>query len=114
VINNAGIYGPPSQGLSTVDKALMLEVFSTNAVGPLLVVQQARKHGLLRRPALVANITSKVGVGGVGVQRRWAARGMRNGACGQGASRGTCRRSAAGAPAPRRPAPCHCPSRTPL
>jgi len=61
VLNNAGIYGPGRQSLDTVDKDLLLEVFTTNAVGPLLVVQQLRKSGLLNRPALVANVTSKVG-----------------------------------------------------
>ena len=61
VINNAGVYGPGRQGLDTVDASLMLEVFTTNTVGPLLVVQQLRAHRLLKRPAVVANVTSKVG-----------------------------------------------------
>lgn len=51
---------PCRQGLDVVTKDLMVDVFTTNAIGPLLVVQQLRKHGLLKRPALVANVTSKV------------------------------------------------------
>ncbi|GBF89706.1 short-chain dehydrogenase [Raphidocelis subcapitata] len=82
VINNAGIYGPSRQDLDTVDAALMLQagaglgllgreadafrlafghatrhhVFTTNALGPLLVVQQLRKHGLLKRPATMGSV----------------------------------------------------------
>jgi hypothetical protein len=39
---------------------IVLDVFTTNALGPLLVVQQLRRQRVLKRPALVANVTSKV------------------------------------------------------
>jgi len=42
----------------------MLEVFQTNAIGPLLTVQQLRKHALLggsKGSTIIANVTSKVG-----------------------------------------------------
>ena len=63
VINNAGIYGPRA-GLDDITAEDMVKVFQTNAVGPLLVVQQLRKRGLLggakNNSTLVANVTSKV------------------------------------------------------
>lgn len=34
---------------------------NTTLKGPFLVVQQLRQHGVLKRPALIANVTSKVG-----------------------------------------------------
>ncbi|EFN56763.1 hypothetical protein CHLNCDRAFT_144233 [Chlorella variabilis] len=62
VINNAGIYGR-RVGLSDVTYDDMLATFVTNCVGPLLVVQQLHKRGLLggTSPSVVANVTSKVG-----------------------------------------------------
>lgn len=62
VINSAGIYGDRIN-LDTVTADGMLKVYSTNTIGPLLVVQQLRKQGLLggNTPSLIANVTSKVG-----------------------------------------------------
>lgn len=63
VINNAGIYGPRT-GLDEVTAEDMINVFRTNAVGPLIVVQQLKKRGLIagssQKASLIANITSKV------------------------------------------------------
>ena len=65
VINNAGIIGnEPGYKKWTwdlVDQNEMMEVFKVNSVGPLLVSQQLLKHKILNRPALIANVTSKVG-----------------------------------------------------
>ncbi|KIZ07283.1 short-chain dehydrogenase/reductase SDR [Monoraphidium neglectum] len=61
VINNAGVYGPRSQQLDSMTRDIVLDVFTTNALGPLLVVQQLRRQRVLKRPALVANVTSKMG-----------------------------------------------------
>lgn len=61
LINNAGVYGPSSQSIDRVDAKLLSDVFAVNAAGPLLVTQQLRAAGALARPALVANITSKMG-----------------------------------------------------
>lgn len=65
VINNAGIIGTePGYKKWTwdlVDQSEMMEVFKVNSVGPLLVSQQLLKHKILNRPALIANVTSKVG-----------------------------------------------------
>lgn len=62
LINNAGIYGPkvPLDDITATD---MMNVFAVNAVGPLMVVQQLRKQGVMggSSPTLVANVTSKVG-----------------------------------------------------
>lgn len=62
LINNAGIYGPkvPLDDTTATD---MMNVFAVNAVGPLMVVQQLRKQGVIggSHPTLVANVTSKVG-----------------------------------------------------
>ena len=63
LINNAGIYGDRIN-LDTITSDGMLQVFQTNAIGPLLIVQQLRKRGLLggsTTPTLIANVTSKVG-----------------------------------------------------
>ena len=62
LINNAGIYGPRAS-LNDVAAEDALAVFSTNALGPLLVVQSLRRRGLLggAAPTLVANVSSKVG-----------------------------------------------------
>ena len=65
VINNAGIIGTePGYKKWTwdlVDQSEMMEVFKVNSVGPLLVSQQLLKQNVLNRPALIANVTSKVG-----------------------------------------------------
>lgn len=61
VINNAGINKQVT--FDTVSKSDMLTVFTVNAIGPLLVAQSLKAHGMLggNKPSLVANITSKVG-----------------------------------------------------
>jgi len=65
LINNAGIIGTePGYKKWTwdlVDQNEMMEVFRVNSVGPLIVSQQLLKHNVLNRPALIANVTSKVG-----------------------------------------------------
>lgn len=57
----------------------MLEVYSVNCVGPLLVVQQLLKAGLIGGPGgktLVGNVSSKVGAGaGVAVGPGWRGTG---------------------------------------
>ena len=62
VINNAGVYGR-RVGLKDVRAEDMVGDFTVNSIGPLLVVQQLHKAGLLggRAPSLVANVTSKMG-----------------------------------------------------
>ncbi|PSC75715.1 NADH-dependent fumarate reductase [Micractinium conductrix] len=62
LINNAGVYSR-RVGFSDVTHDDMLAAFTTNAIGPLMVVQQLHKRGVLggARPTLVANVTSKVG-----------------------------------------------------
>lgn len=57
-----GVYGP-KQDLGSVTPEDMLSVFQVNCVGPLLVVQQLQKAGLIGGfggKTLVANVTSKV------------------------------------------------------
>lgn len=64
VVNNAGTNGG-SWGitLETLTAEHLMNVFNVNAIGPLLVVQQLRRRGLLggKAPTTVANITSKMG-----------------------------------------------------
>lgn len=62
LVNNAGVYGRRVD-LDTVNTEDMLHTFVTNTVGPLLVVQQLRKQGLIggTKPTLIGNVTSKVG-----------------------------------------------------
>mmetsp|Transcript_996 Transcript_996/g.6222 ORF Transcript_996/g.6222 Transcript_996/m.6222 type:complete len:244 (-) Transcript_996:1177-1908(-) len=62
LVNNAGVYGRRVD-LDSVKTEDMLHTFITNTVGPLLVVQQLRKQGLIggSKPTLVGNVTSKVG-----------------------------------------------------
>lgn len=65
IINNAGIYGD-RVNLDTVTADGMVDVYKTNAIGPLLIVQQLRKNNLLggrsdAPPSLIVNVTSKVG-----------------------------------------------------
>jgi NAD(P)-dependent dehydrogenase (short-subunit alcohol dehydrogenase family) len=62
VINNAGISGP-RLALDDFTQGDFLDVLTTNAIGPFLVVQQLRKQGLLGgdQHTLIANVTSKVG-----------------------------------------------------
>jgi NAD(P)-dependent dehydrogenase (short-subunit alcohol dehydrogenase family) len=59
LVNNAGVYGPDIT-LETVAAADLLQTFTTNAIGPLLVTQQLCKHQLLQQGSVIANITSKV------------------------------------------------------
>ena len=55
----AGIYGP-RLNFDTVTAEDMIQTFTTNAIGPLLVVQQLCRHNLIPPGSLVANVTSKV------------------------------------------------------
>jgi NAD(P)-dependent dehydrogenase (short-subunit alcohol dehydrogenase family) len=55
----AGIYGPKIT-FDTVTAEDMIQTFTTNAIGPLLVVQQLCRHGFIPPGSLVANVTSKV------------------------------------------------------
>ena len=69
VINNAGTTGTDGYTkwqLEDVTADEMLHVFKINTVGPLIVVQQLLRHGLIGSDAtgagaLVGNVTSKVG-----------------------------------------------------
>lgn len=57
-----GIYGPKVD-IRTVTAADMIEVFTVNCIGPLLVVQQLAEAGLIGGmggKTLVANMSSKV------------------------------------------------------
>jgi NAD(P)-dependent dehydrogenase (short-subunit alcohol dehydrogenase family) len=63
VINNAGIYGAKVD-IKTVTEQDMMQTFKTNAIGPLIVVQQLLVNGLIGGfggKTLVANVSSKVG-----------------------------------------------------
>lgn len=63
LINNAGVFGRRLD-IHTVTEEDMLFAFTTNTVGPLLIVQQLLKNGLIGGmggKSLVANVTSKVG-----------------------------------------------------
>lgn len=62
-VPQTGVYGP-KRDISTVTAEDMLSVYSVNCVGPLLVVQQLLKAGLIGKmggKTLVANVSSKVG-----------------------------------------------------
>ncbi|MDC9719866.1 MAG: SDR family oxidoreductase [Gammaproteobacteria bacterium] len=60
IINNAGIYGPRQQALSTVSRQQWLEVFNVNSVAPLLIAQAL--HGnLVTNKGTFAVISSKMG-----------------------------------------------------
>mmetsp|Transcript_16624 Transcript_16624/g.22918 ORF Transcript_16624/g.22918 Transcript_16624/m.22918 type:complete len:291 (+) Transcript_16624:26-898(+) len=64
-INNAGVVGQSDYSkwsLEEMDAEEMLYCFKVNTIGPLLVVQQLKKLGLIGPPgSLVANMSSKVG-----------------------------------------------------
>ncbi len=62
LINNAGIYGPKDggQNLNNVSKEALLEVFTTDAVAPLLLVQSLLPR-LKKGKATIANMSSKMG-----------------------------------------------------
>ena len=65
LINNAGIIGTEpgykKWTFDAIDQREMMEVFKINACGPLLVSQALVKRRLMSKPALIANVTSKVG-----------------------------------------------------
>ena len=61
VINNAGVYGPKGLTLDSVKAEDMALTFQTNAIGPLLVVQQLLRNKLIGKPgSIIGNMTSKV------------------------------------------------------
>ena len=62
LINNAGIYGPKGDGqnLASVSSEQMLQVFNTDAVAPLRVVQSLLPR-LKKGRAVIANMSSKMG-----------------------------------------------------
>ena len=74
----SGVYGP-KKDFGSVSADDMLEVYSVNCVGPLLVVQQLLKAGLIGGPGgktLVGNVSSKVGpCAGVAVGPGWRGTG---------------------------------------
>jgi NAD(P)-dependent dehydrogenase (short-subunit alcohol dehydrogenase family) len=83
LVNNAGVYGR-RLGLLELEAADFLEAFSTNTVGPFLVVQQLVKHRLLGGPpgSTVVNVSSIMAshgdqtvssAAGGGYAYRWAA-----------------------------------------
>lgn len=59
----AGTYGRSGVTVDNVTEEDMQDVFQVNTIGPLLVVQQLRRQGLLggHTPSLIGNMTSKVG-----------------------------------------------------
>ena len=59
VFNNAGI-GGTREGLMEVTVESMLTRYVTNTLGPMLVTQQLKKHGLLGRGSVVVMISSLV------------------------------------------------------
>lgn len=60
LINNAGVYGPRVPDISSVLANDLVDVFNTNAVGPLLVVQQLLARRLLGAPgnSLVVSVSN--------------------------------------------------------
>lgn len=64
VINNAGVIR--RTGIEDVTPSDMLDCFTTNTIGPLLVVQQLKKQGLIGHPGtVIAQVSSKMGsIGG--------------------------------------------------
>lgn len=61
VINNAGVLtGTPFEQITAQE---MMDLFTVNTIGPLLVSQQLYNRGLLggKKGSLIANVTSKVG-----------------------------------------------------
>jgi NAD(P)-dependent dehydrogenase (short-subunit alcohol dehydrogenase family) len=62
LLNNAGVYGA-RVGFGEMDSATMLEVFNTNAVGPLMIVQSLYSKNLLggSKGTVIAQVTSKMG-----------------------------------------------------
>jgi NAD(P)-dependent dehydrogenase (short-subunit alcohol dehydrogenase family) len=60
LINNAGLFGN-SQTLDSLDDANWHEVFQTNAIAPVKMVQAFRQNLLASQKKLVVNITSKMG-----------------------------------------------------
>jgi NAD(P)-dependent dehydrogenase (short-subunit alcohol dehydrogenase family) len=61
LINNAGIFGPRPQGFGNCDKAAWLEVFATNAVGPMLMAEAFRPHLARAGDAKLVNVSSQLG-----------------------------------------------------
>lgn len=47
--------------LQSVSSETMVKLFTTNAIGPLLVAQQLERAGLVGRGSTIANMTSKMG-----------------------------------------------------
>lgn len=60
LFNVAGVADKTRADLHAIDAERMLECFQTNAVGPLIVVQQLLDNGMLGSGSTVANLTSKV------------------------------------------------------
>ena len=60
LFNVAGVTDTTRADLTSIDAERMLDCFKTNAIGPVLVVQQLLEHGLLGKGSTVANLTSKV------------------------------------------------------
>ncbi len=62
VVNNAGVYGD-RVGFGEVTAGSMLDVFNTNAVGPLMLTQALHAKNLLggKSETTLAHITSKMG-----------------------------------------------------
>ena len=58
LINNAGV--AKWADLGNLQQEDMLHLFRTNALGPLMITQEALREGLLRSGSVVANMTSKV------------------------------------------------------
>jgi len=65
LINNAGIYGPGSDGqsLEKVSSSAMMDVFNVDCVGPLRVVQRLKER-VIAAEGIIANVSSKMGSSG--------------------------------------------------
>jgi NAD(P)-dependent dehydrogenase (short-subunit alcohol dehydrogenase family) len=60
LINNAGLFGS-SQTLDSLNEKDWHEVFQTNTIAPVKMVQTFKQHLLASQKKLVVNITSKMG-----------------------------------------------------
>lgn len=60
LFNVAGVTDTTRADLTSIDAEKMLHCFKTNAIGPVLIVQQLLENGLLGQGSTIANLTSKV------------------------------------------------------
>lgn len=60
-INNAGIYGPKSTVLGSVDEAEWEEVFKVNTIAPLKMVELLHQNLVAAQSSTIAMLSSKMG-----------------------------------------------------